>query len=96
MNPITIKGRINYTGKEFAIFSRNFTASLCCHVAFPYNNRKVVTIEWGPMENGIIPHSISIITSESIMPSESDFKDWLETYFKEHLATHSLIFYENN
>lgn len=92
MRETKITGKIEFCEKELQEFNRTFTATLTESGAFAYGNRTAVVIEWGKMMNGKKAEKVLIDTryDRLIKQDGSNFKKWVETYFKEHYVEHIL------
>ena len=95
MEAITIKGKIEFCESYNKQYNREFTAILQDSAAFEYGNKTSVTISFEAMANGTTPQPIYIDTryDRTIKRNETDFKEWVRTYFKEHFAKHVLTIY---
>lgn len=95
MQPITIKGRIEFINKHFSVFDRYFTATLQDTPATKYGNKTAVVITYGPMESGVTPEPQLLDTryDTTIRKDKLNFKRWLEEYFDATLEKHRIIIY---
>ena len=95
MEPITIKGKIEFCEKGYKEYNREFAVTLQDSPAFDYGNKTAVIIEFGLMANGCKCDTVFIDTryDRTIKRNENDFKEWVRTYFKEHYGKHVLTIY---
>lgn len=95
MKPITIKGKIEFCEREDKAYNREFEAVLEDSNAFAYGNQTQVLILFGRMANGMGCGPVILDTryDRTIKRNETDFKTWIEKYFKEHYAEHTLTIY---
>ena len=95
MEEITIKGKIEFCEEEYKQYNREFTATLSKSAAFAYGNGTSVFIEFGTMSNGKAPYPINLDTryDKTIKRNETDFKIWVQNYFKSSLQKHILTIY---
>lgn len=95
MEPIIIKGRIEFCEEENKQYNRDFVATLQDSGAFHYGNHTAVTIEFGTMANGERAEGELLDTryDTTIRKNESDFKKWVSNWFQENYYEHTLIIY---
>ena len=97
MEPIVVKGRLDFTGEETKQYSGEFEATLEESAAFDYGNHTAVTIHWGVMANGKRPQDKYLDTryDTTIKRNKEDFKIWLQKYFENNFCEHILTIYQN-
>lgn len=95
MEPIVLKGRIEFTEEENFEYNRDFTATLRESAAFEYGNKTAVDIEFGPMVNGRTPSPVLLDTryDKTIKRNADDFRFWLRKYFRDNYADNIVIIY---
>ena len=95
MEPITIKGKIEFCEDECKGYDREFSATLQDSGAFAYGNQTAVCIVWGKAANGIVPQPTYLDTryDRTIKKNEKDFKEWIRAYLSENFAKHVLTIY---
>lgn len=95
MEQIIIKGKIEFIDEEIKGYSRKFTATLFDSACFKYGNGTSVEIAWGRLANGVVLNSELIDTryDTTIKRNETDFKKWIQSYFKTNYRKHVLVIY---
>ena len=95
MEQITIKGKIEFCEDENKEYNGEFTVILRDSGAFAYGNQTAVIILWGVMANGMLPASVCLDTryDRTIKRNETDFKKWVQLYFKDNHSKHILTIY---
>ncbi len=95
MEKITIKGKIEFCEVEDKGYNREFEAILEDSNAFAYGNQTQVLILFGRMANGegCGPVLLDTRYDRTIKRNETDFKTWIQKYFKGHYAEHILTLY---
>lgn len=95
MEPIVLKGRIEFTEEENFEYNRDFIATLRESAAFEYGNKTAVDIEFGPMVNGRIPSPVLLDTryDKTIERNADGFRFWLRKYFRDNDADSIVIIY---
>lgn len=95
MDPIILKGRIEFTEEENFQYNRDFTATLRESAAFEYGNKTAVDIEFGPMANGKAPYPVFLDTryDTTIKRTADGFRLWLRKYFRNNYADNITIIY---
>lgn len=90
MKKQVLKGRIEFCDEANKKFDRDFTATLDKSGAFEYGNGTCVVIEFGAMQNGIIPEE-KLFDTRYEKGITKHFKEWLETYFANNYSANNLI-----
>lgn len=95
MEPIIIKGKIEFCDDSYKRYDREFTAILRDSPAFSYGNHTAVDIFWGISANGkkCLPTYLDTRYDCTIKCNETDFKKWLQKYFRETYCEHVLTLY---
>ena len=95
MEQITIKGKIEFCEDKNKEYDREFTATLQDSGAFAYGNQTAVMVSWGVMANGMSPAPVYLDTryDRTIKRNETDFKKWVQLYFKNNYGKHILTIY---
>lgn len=95
MEPIVLKGRIEFIEEENLDYNREFTATLRESAAFEYGNKTAVDIEFGPMANGrtLSPVLLDTRYDKTIKRDADGFRFWLRKYFRDNYANNIVIIY---
>ena len=94
MEPIIVKGKIEFCQEENKEYNREFEARLEDSATFAYGNQTSVSIYWEPAANGMKfePKYIDTRYDVTIKRNETDFKKWLQKYFQNNYCEHILVF----